>query len=109
MAKKSSKTTTAPAAKKSSKPASSKSTGGKPAKKAPKPHADDQCECDEIQLDDTEAKAIDLVVESDKVRIALEQEVNDAVTHAVRKVCKQHGASLTLVQAQNVAMVLFGD
>ena len=36
-------------------------------------------------------------------------EVNTVVTQAVRKICKAHGASLSVAQAQNVAMVLFGD
>ena len=57
----------------------------------------------------SERKAIDLVVESEAVRDALETEVNSVVTMAVRKICKSHGASLTIAQAQNVAMVLFGD
>ena len=45
----------------------------------------------------------------DDLRNALEKEVNTVVTQAVRKICKAHGASLTAAQAQNVAMVLFGD
>ncbi len=63
----------------------------------------------EIDLDKTERKAIDSVLERDDMRSALENEVNTAVTQAVRKVCKAHGSSLTVTQAQNVAMVLFGD
>ena len=44
-----------------------------------------------------------------KSRYALEREVNTVVTQAVRKICKVHGKLLTVAQAQNVAMVLFGD
>ena len=47
--------------------------------------------------------------ESEDLRNALEMEVNTVVTQAVRKICKAHGATLTAAQAQNVAMVLFGD
>ena len=64
---------------------------------------------EEMQLDDTESKAIDLVLDSEALRSALELEVNTVVTQAVRKICKAHGATLTAAQAQNVAMVLFGD
>jgi hypothetical protein len=64
---------------------------------------------DETELDATESKAIDLVLDSEDLRHALEVEVNSVVTQAVRKICKAHGASLTVTQAQNVAMVLFGD
>jgi hypothetical protein len=71
---------------------------------------DEHCEHEEeIELDDTERKAIDLVFNSDSIRNSLETEVNTVVTLAIRKVCKAHGASLTTAQAQNVAMVLFGD
>jgi hypothetical protein len=90
-------------------------SAGKPAKKSPPaspPHDhdlhDDQDE-ETIELDDTERKAIDRVVGSKKMCTALETEVNTAVTQAVRRVCKAHGTVLTAAQAQNVAMVLFGD
>jgi hypothetical protein len=64
---------------------------------------------EEIELDETERKAVDLVLDSEDLRDALELEVNTVVTQAVRKICKAHGALLTAAQAQNVAMVLFGD
>ena len=50
-----------------------------------------------------------MVLQRDDMRSALETEVNTVVTQAVRKICKAHGTSLTAAQAQNVAMVLFGD
>jgi len=62
-----------------------------------------------VELDDTERKAVDLVLESEDLRNSLEEEVNAVVTQAVRKICKAHGVLLTVDQAQNVAMVLFGD
>jgi acetyl-CoA carboxylase carboxyltransferase component len=100
------KSSTATKAKKSSAP--------KPAKKPlPKQHdhkhaIDDEDE-EEIELDDTERKAVDLVLDSEDLRNALETEVNTVVTQAVRKICKAHGATLSVAQAQNVAMMLFGD
>ncbi|MGA2254098.1 MAG: hypothetical protein ABSG53_05500 [Thermoguttaceae bacterium] len=91
----------------------SKSSASKPSKKSqPKQHDHEHArhdENEEIDLDDTERKTIDLVLDSDDLRNALETEVNTVVTQAVRKICKAHGASLTVAQSQNVAMVLFGD
>jgi hypothetical protein len=72
-------------------------------------HHDEDC-CDaEIELDDTERKTIDMVLDSDTMREALETEVDAAVSATVRKVCRHYGAPLSAAQAQNVAMVLFGD
>jgi hypothetical protein len=71
-------------------------------------HDEHCCEA-EVALDDTEKKTIDKVLDSAKFRLALETEVSAALTAAVRKVCRQHGAPLTVAQAKNVAMVLFGD
>ena len=96
---------------------------GKKAKKAKKPahghdsrghhhheHShDDSCGEEEIELDDTERKTIDMVLDSDKLRLALETEVSTALTAAVRKFCRQYGTPLSESQAQNVAMMLFGD
>jgi len=119
MAKKKSKTTKPPAATKSKKRSATKDAcearGGaaskkKPSKKSPPKQHDHHDEHDEdIELDDTERKAIDLVLDSEDLRNSLEVEVNTVVTQTVRKICKAHGALLTVDQAQNVAMVLFGD
>ena len=109
MAKKKTRTTKSSAATKTRKP-----SAGKPSKKSPPPQhghghdRHDHCE-EEIELDVTERRAVNLVLKSDDLRNALEMEVNTVVTQAVRKLCKAHGAALTAAQAQNVAMVLFGD
>jgi hypothetical protein len=109
-------------AKKKSKTAkpSAKKARREPAEKASKKHAREHhhhdehyrnkpCEEVEIELDDTEQEAIDMVFDSDELRLAMETEVDAAVTAAVRKVCRQYGTPLSTAQAQNVAMVLFGD
>ena len=107
--KKASTTKSSTAAKSRCKPAA------KAAKKPAQEHHfhehihDGDCCGEEVELDDTERKTIDMVLDSDKVRVALETEVSTALTTAVRKFCRQHGASLSAAQAQNVAMVLFGD
>jgi hypothetical protein len=82
----------------------------KPAKKSPPAHHD-QCDCcdSDIVLDDSEKKMIDRVLKSSKLRLALETEVSTALSAAVRRFCRQNGAALSAAQAQNVAMVLFGD
>jgi len=105
MAKKKSTTTKSSAPKKTRKPSA------KPASKKspPKQHDHHGEHEEEIELDETESKAVDLVLESEDLRNALEMEVNTVVTQAVRKICKAHGATLTVAQAQNVAMMLFGD
>ena len=115
MAKKKSVTKKSSTPKKPSMPAASKPAAGKPAtkpasKKPPKQH-DHEHDHDEeeVELDETESKAVDLVLDSADLRNALETEVNTVVTQAVRKIFKAHGTSLTADQAQNVAMVLFGD
>ncbi|MEI8372354.1 MAG: hypothetical protein WCJ35_05885 [Planctomycetota bacterium] len=119
MAKKKSSTTKSSPATKTKKPSAAKdvceaccdATSKKkpPKKSSPKKHDHHDEHEEEIELDDTERKAVDLVIKSEKLRDALEAEVNTAVTQAVRKICKAHGALLTVDQAQNVAMVLFGD
>ncbi len=108
MAKKT-QTTKSSAATKARKP-----SAGKAAKKSPpKPHGHEHGKRggheEEIVLDEAESKAVDLVLDSNDLREALEVEVNAVVAQAVRKICKAHGASLTAAQAQNVAMMLFGD
>ena len=102
-------TTKKPACKACDGATSKKTTSKKPPKKSPpkRDHYDEHEE--EIELDDTERKAVDLVLESEDLRNSLEEEVNTVVTQAVRKMCKAHGALLTVDQAQNVAMMLFGD
>ncbi len=110
MAKKKSTNTKSSAATRSRKPASGKTSSGaasngKGAKKH-EPHVEPE---EEIELDEAESQAIDHIVECDEAREALEVEVNKVVTQAVRKICKAHGAALSVAQAQNVAMVLFGD
>ena len=72
-------------------------------------HHDETCDETEIELDNTERETINMVLDSDKLRLALETEVGAALTGAVRKFCRQHGTPLSAAQAQNVAMVLFGD
>jgi len=102
------------AAKPSAATKTKKSSVPRPAKKSPRKtqdHAYTEHEDHEegIELDDTERNAVDLVLDSDDLRNDLETEVNAVVTQAVRKVCKAHGTVLTSAQAQNVAMILFGD
>lgn len=111
MAKKKPATTKSPAPKKASKPASGKPSTKPASKKSPPKQHDHEHDHDEeeIELTETESKAVDLVLDSADLRNALETEVNTVVTQAVRKICKAHGAALTVEQAQNVAMVLFGD
>ncbi len=111
MAKKNAKTTKSPAATKTRKPPAGRAASKSRAKKPPhdhhrREHGEHE---EEIKLDAVESKAVDLVLESHDLRNALEMEVNTVVTQAVRKLCKAYGASLTAAQAQNVAMVLFGD
>jgi hypothetical protein len=109
MAKKKTKTAKSSAPKARAKPAGK---AGKKSSPQPRVHDhshDDTCCDEEVVLDDTEKKTIDMVLDSDKIRLALETEVSAALTATVRKFCRQHGASLSAAQAQNVAMVLFGD
>ena len=109
MAKKT-KTTKSSSATKTRKPSAGKpATKSQSKKSPPKQHGHAEYEEEEIELDETESKAVDLVLESEDLRNALEMEVNTVVTQAVRKICKAHGASLTADPAQNVAMALFGD
>ncbi|MGA2033567.1 MAG: hypothetical protein ABSG68_15030 [Thermoguttaceae bacterium] len=72
----------------------------KPAKKAPVP---------EIVLDAVETKALDLVRASQAVCHELEAAAMSALSRAVRQVFKQHRITLNDEQAENVAMVLFGE
>jgi hypothetical protein len=101
-----------------SKSAAAKSRRKPPQKPAKKPrhdhHADDHvhdetCGHVEIELDDTEYAAVEMVLGSQKLQHALEAEVSTALAGTVRKFCRQHGSPLTADQALNVAMVLFGE
>jgi hypothetical protein len=109
MAKKKSKTTKPSTGAKAQKAPARKASKKSPPKRHDNGH--DHCgdHLEEIELDDTERKTIDLVVECDEIRQDLELEVSSVVAQAVRKICKSHGTTLTAAQAQNVAMVLFGD
>jgi hypothetical protein len=86
-----------------------------PAKKAPakatkkKAPAKKQAKPVEIELDPAEAKAIELAHASDEVCTELEDAVTSAISQAVRKVFKQHDVALTSDQAEEVALLLFGD
>ncbi len=70
---------------------------------------DETCDGVEIELDATERKAVDMVLDSEKLSLALEAEAIASLTATVRKFCRQYGAPLSAAQARNVAMVLFGD
>jgi hypothetical protein len=92
-----------PAAKKSTakkSPAKKSTTKKKPAKKV---------ERVEIQLDPVETKAFELAHASEEVRRDLEEAVTLAMSETVRKVFKKHRLALTAEQAQEVALLLFGD
>jgi hypothetical protein len=102
MAKKTTKSATKSGSKAPAKKAPAKATKKKaPAKKQP--------EATEIVLDPAETKAIELAHSSEKVCTELEEAVTSAITQAVRKVFKQNGVALTSDQAEEVAMLLFGD
>jgi hypothetical protein len=63
----------------------------------------------EIELDRVEAKAYELAHSSGEVCEELELAVSLAMSQAVLKVFKKHRISLTMPQAQKVAVFLFGD
>ena len=63
----------------------------------------------EIQLDAVEQQALDLVQASDQVCNDLEHDVTDAVSKAVGAVFEKHNITLTPAQAENVALILFGN
>lgn len=72
------------------------------------PHEHDSHNHEEITLDPTEDKALDLVESSEDIRIQLEDQVTAAAVAAVRKVFEDNGIKLTEAQASNVTFVLFG-
>ena len=82
------------------KPAAAKTEKKAPAKKI---------EHVEIELDPIETEAFELAHRSNAVRNDLELAVTTAVSQSVRKVFKQHGVTLNASQAQEVALLLFGD
>jgi hypothetical protein len=100
------KKTTKPAAATKKPAPAKKATGAKAAKKKAAPA---KSETVEIELDEVEATAIELVHASSKVCDELEKAVTSAVSQAVRKVFKENKVSLTTEQAQKVALLLFGD
>lgn len=79
----------------------------KAAKKAPQ--AQETEHVHEFQLDPVEEKAFHLAHSSAKVQRALEEAVTDALARAVRKVFKDNRINLSPAQANNMAMILFGD
>jgi hypothetical protein len=108
--------------KKASKPSNAKS-GRKPASKtakkaAKKPahkrhrhehHHDDESDVVEIELSENEQTMVDKILDSDELCQELETEAIAALSAIVQKFFHKHGTTLTATQAQNVAMVLFGD
>jgi transposase len=80
--------------------------GSKAKKKAPAKAKDEQIE---IKLDVLEQHALDLVQKSDPICNDLEKEVTAAVAKSVANVFKKHGVKLTPAQAENVALILFGN
>ncbi len=86
--------------------ATKKTTGTKAAKKKVPAK---KVERIEIELDPAETRAVELAHSSDELCRELEEAVTAAVSQAVRRVFKQHGVSLAPPQAQEVAMLLFGD
>lgn len=78
-----------------------------PAKKPPK--AQEAAPVQEFQMDPVEEKAFRLAHSSAKVQRALEEGVTVALSRTVRKVFKDNRIDLTPAQANNMAMILFGD
>ena len=81
----------------------------KPATKTKKKAPSKKIERIEIELDPVETKAFDLAHSSVELRSELEEAVTLAIARTVRKVFKQHRISLTTPQAQELALLLFGD
>jgi hypothetical protein len=80
-------------------------------KKAPKKKAAEKKPADavEFKLSPVEEKALDLVQSSKELCKDLETAVTESISVAVQKVYKAHKIALTSAQAQNVALLLFGD
>ena len=81
----------------------------KPATKNKKKAPSKKIERIEIELDPVETKAFDLAHSSVELRSELEEAVTLAIAQVVRKIFKQHGISLTTIQAQELALILFGE
>jgi hypothetical protein len=113
MAKKTvSKKKAAPATKKATpakkgKKAASPKKPAKATKKTPMPPVEE--EPMELILDEVEQQAVNLVATSDPLCDELELAVTSAVAKIVRTVYKKHKINLTAAQAENVALVLFGN
>jgi hypothetical protein len=86
-----------------------KTTKKKPATKAKKKAPAKKVERVEIELDPVETKAFELAHSSVEVCTELEEAVTSAISQAVQKVFKGHRISLKPLQAQEVALLLFGD
>jgi hypothetical protein len=80
--------------------------GSKAKKKAPAKAKDEQIE---IKVDVVEQQALELVQSSDALCNDLEKEVTTAVAKSVANVFKKHKVKLTPAQAENVALILFGN
>ena len=83
-----------------------KANPAKKSKKTPPARAEESME---LKLDSVEQQAVHLVSTSDQLCDELEKAVTAAVTNTVQKVYKKHKLSLSAAQAENVALLLFGD
>ena len=63
----------------------------------------------EIELDAVEQKAVDLISTSEQLCDDLEEAVTAAVSKTVGTIYKKHKINLTPEQAENVALLLFGN
>jgi hypothetical protein len=107
-----------PSAAKARKPAkkAAKKAAKKPARKQhqvkhrhDEHHHDDDSDVVEIELSESEQSMVDKILDSDELCQELETEAIAALSGIVQKFFGKHGTTLTDTQAQNVAMVLFGD
>jgi hypothetical protein len=88
------------------KAAPAKKATKKAKKKAAPAHKEEQIE---IKLEAVEQEALDLVSTSDQLCNDLEAAVTAAVAKTVATVYKKHKITLTSAQAENVALILFGN
>ena len=94
------------------KTAKKKSAGAKkatPAKKSKKTAPVQAEESMELKLDRAEQQAVHLVSTSEQLCDELERAVTVAVAKTVQSIYKKHKLSLSAAQAENVALLLFGD
>jgi hypothetical protein len=94
------------AKKKVAKKAAPAKKSAKKTKKTAPAHKDEQIE---IKLEAIEQEALDLVSTSDKLCNDLEAAVTAAVAKTVATIYKKHKITLTPAQAENVALILFGN